>query len=229
MIDRMRILLLEANRYYSLLHERTLAEHFTSAVVARFSSGPAALEELQGAVYDVAVLACDAGTDFDLELFWQARESNSNIVLVAIGSADTPPAMVAAAREWSDEYLVRSDDTPDRLPGIISQYSDRWLKSARHPGSEGLLDARTRSSVIRLTVSTLAHEINNPLMTILGTSELLLDRSETLGEDIGDKIRMIQESARRIESTLSDLAETGTPRFRETAVGFMIATKGSIS
>lgn len=228
MINRMRILLLETNRYHALLHERALAEHFSSAIVARFSSAVAALEELQGVVYDVAVIACDADADFDAEMFWQARESNSSIVVVAIGSADTPAALAAAAREWSDHYLIRSEDTPERLPAIISKYYERRQKSERHPSSEGLLDARTRSAVIRLTVSTLAHEINNPLMTILGTSELLLDDDKLIGAETASKVRMIQESARRIESTLSDLAETASPQYKETPVGYMIDSKGSL-
>jgi signal transduction histidine kinase len=147
--------------------------------------------------------------------------------MVVIGSKNTYPEVIAAAKSWADEFITRTDDTPTLLPDIIERYSRRWLGLSRHPMSEGLLDARTRSAIIRLTVSTLAHEINNPLMTVMGTTELLLDDADELPPENVESIRMIQESARRIESTLTDLAATGTPQVRETPAGLMIDPKGS--
>ncbi len=54
--SRLRILLIEPNRYHSLLMERELTKEIPLAVVVKLESGSAGLEELYRAGYDVVIL-----------------------------------------------------------------------------------------------------------------------------------------------------------------------------
>lgn len=72
------------------------------------------------------------------------------------------------------------------------------------------------------TVATLSHEINNPLMAIAASAEVLLDGSDKLPADIVEKIRQIKLAADRIQSVIERLREIETIQYRETAAGRMI-------
>ncbi len=221
MISRLRVLLLEPNRYQALLIDREISAHFSSAVTATFASETEAVKELRRAQYDVIIVDSYVSESDPDELYFSIREASPEIVAVIVGGEDAPSRVVEAAETWGDWFIVNDEGFHELLPEIIEQFASRWQQSPQLAAPGGILDARTRADVISLTVSTLSHEVNNPLMAILGTTELLLNRSEIGAED-EEKIRMIQESAQRIEATLSDLAQAGKTSIRRTAAGPML-------
>ena len=82
--------------------------------------------------------------------------------------------------------------------------------------------------MINITANTLAHEINNPLMTILGMSELLLGGAvQDCDPAVRDKLVVIQESARRIEEALNQLGNLSAPTLRDTPAGSLIKTNSA--
>ena len=76
--------------------------------------------------------------------------------------------------------------------------------------------------LIKITAGTLYHEISNPLMTILGMAELILDENTTRDPEVTRKIEAIRESAGRIQSTLNRLINIDEPALRDTASGKLI-------
>jgi signal transduction histidine kinase len=75
---------------------------------------------------------------------------------------------------------------------------------------------------VRITAGTLLHEVRNPLMSILGEAELILDHTEPHDTEVAGKVRAIRRSARRIQSILERLAAISDPCIKETASGHMI-------
>ncbi|MCP4683941.1 MAG: hypothetical protein GY867_00700 [bacterium] len=225
MIHRLRVLLLEPSRYFSLLMEREISGMFKSAVVARFESEGSAVEELGRTRYDIAVVDVEQATGEYGDLLADIRESCPQIVLIAVGPQGFFDIEGSDGLVWADQMIPRDDQTPQTLPGVIAQFSKRWQQIAGQEGSEGILDAESRAAVINLTVRTLAHEINNPLMTIMGTTELLLEDDGEFPADQVKKIRMIQDSAQRIQTTLADLAGEDYPATRRTPVGPMLESR----
>ena len=221
MLSRLRVLLLEPNRYQALLIDREIAEHFNSAVTSTFASEGEAIEELRRAQYDVIIVDSYASESDPDDLYFTIRESSPEIVAIILGGDDAPGRVIEAAETWADWFLVLDEGFHELLPEIIEQFASRWQQSPQQAAPGGILDARTRADVISLTVSTLSHEVNNPLMAILGTTELLLSKRE-ISAETEEKIRMIQESAQRIEATLSDLAQAGKTSIRRTAAGPML-------
>jgi signal transduction histidine kinase len=62
-----------------------------------------------------------------------------------------------------------------------------------------------RAKAIRQTVTTVNHEINNPLTAVLGNIQLLLMRSEAMDSDLVKKLRIVEESALRIKEVTQKL------------------------
>jgi signal transduction histidine kinase len=224
MVHRLRILLLEPNRYQALLIDRELSERFPTAVIARFTSGVEAKEELHRACYDVVIFDGDSLNCNPEELFFTARAANSAVVLIVLGSTATSDEVIAAASKWADELVNHEERQPDELADIIQKFESRWQEASE---AAGLLEARTRRAIISLTVGTLAHEINNPLMAILGATELLLGENSRLSAGERQKIQIILESAQRIQSTLSELSNLRHPVVASTPVGPMINAQAS--
>lgn len=225
MIHRLRVLLLEPNRYLALLMEREIAARYRSSVTARFDNRAAAIEELNRTRYDVAVVDVDQADDGYVELLADMREARPKIVLIVMA----PQEMIDDEGEdglvWADRMLPKHSYVYRDLPNVIALFESRWQEVAGKPGTESILDADSRSAVINLTVRTLAHEINNPLMTIMGTAELLLDKRHPIPPEQAAKVRMIQDSARRIQTTLSDLSGEENPATRRTPVGLMLESR----
>ncbi len=228
MIHRLRVLLLEPNRYLSLLMEREISSVFRSAVMARFDQEDAAVEELGRTSYDVAVVDLEQAADDHGDLLADIREACPQIVLIAVGSQEQIEVEDNGGFVWADRMIPKNELTHHAIPEIIAQFSDRWEQVVRQEGREGILDTDSRSAVINLTVRTLAHEINNPLMTIMGTTELLLDTESGIPEDQVEKIRMIQDSAERIQSTLTGLAGDDSPSTKRTPVGLMLESRRQV-
>jgi signal transduction histidine kinase len=221
---RLRILLVESNRYQALLIERALSGRFPSAVTARFSSSADAISELRRASYDVVIADADSINGDPEELLYAARSGNSSIILIVFGPSTISASLRATVNSWAERYVETDNHLPERLPDVIEEFSDRW-QLADEPS--GPLDARTRRGIVALTVSTLAHEVNNPLMAILGTSELLLGANAGLSDGQREKVRMIQESAQRIQVTLTELANLRHAEIRPTPVGPMLRPTSS--
>lgn len=222
---RLRILLLEANRYRSLLIDRELSRRYTTAILTRFADVGDALRELRTNTYDVAVIDLESVLDRTESFLVSIRETNPNIVLVGFGPTDMSAVQRHAVELWADSYLVSDDDVHTALAGVIDRFARRWERVTSDADSENILDARTRSAIISTTVRTLAHEINNPLMTILGTTELLLDRPGNVDPSIREKVRMIRESADRIQETLAELANLSGDVFRRSPVGPLLESR----
>ena len=224
---RLRILLVEASRYRALLLERELSLRFSSAVLTRFDGTAEAVEELHSAAYDVALVDYETAPETFDELLFSIRECRPEIVLIAFGPNDLPKAQRKSAETWADAYIISDDRCHVTLARTIDRFAERWQQGPTEKGEGGILDAQTRSAVIGLTVRTLAHEVNNPLMTILGTAELLLNNPDALLDSQRKKIEMIQESATRIQATLSDLANLGGEVLRKSPVGPMIEARSN--
>jgi signal transduction histidine kinase len=117
--------------------------------------------------------------------------------------------------------LAKGGDYANRVTLVIDEI-------LREPSAGGL-DATAsvdsgpaQAKMIRTAAGTLAHEINNPLMAILGISELILNDTKGRHPDVAHKVTMIRRSAERIESTLKRLARISEPVYRQTASGAII-------
>ena len=107
MADPVRILILDRNRYRSLLIERTTSEIIPSSMAARFNSGTEVVRELLATHYDVAMLNLE-DLERPVDMVAAARLARPGIKLLVVGLPETPKRVIAAIQPLADTLLVNS-------------------------------------------------------------------------------------------------------------------------
>jgi signal transduction histidine kinase len=138
-------------------------------------------------------------------------------LLEAVGGPGDPPA----------ERLLREDGAPDTEPVLLARahaLDDRrvLVSLADASGETRLrshLDRAERLASVGELLSSVAHELNNPLTTVLGYAEILLgeDTPGTPREEL-TRIREAALRCRRIVGNLLNLARAEAPAFEPVAV-----------
>ena len=223
----MRILLLENNRFHALLIKRELLEKYPQSTVADFRTAGAALEELKQNRYDVAVVDYDSNGCREMAFLNKVRKTDERLALILLAAADTDRLSERALRAGVSEFLIKENSFHLLIPHLIERLTDNSKNSTVPPISEETAAPEDRPDLVDLTVSTLSHEINNPLMTILGESELLLHNGYRLAPEVDRKLRIIEESALRIKTALARIASIRNPVVKRTVSGDLIDLKKS--
>lgn len=116
MPDRLRVLLLERNRYRSLLITRALLEMSGSAVIARFESGTEVVRELLSTAYDIAITNINGVAGRAEDFVRAVRVARRGTILIALGGKETPKAVASEIESIADRYLVWPEDPSGLLP-----------------------------------------------------------------------------------------------------------------
>ncbi len=218
---RVKILLIEPNRYHARLMAKEIEKSFPDARLAMFSNAHTALQEIRSAPADIVIVELelpDADGYGFLELL---RKEYPRLPLIAVGKNDTEEDIAAAERHGADEYLSRRRSSTASLGETIRKLLSRpYLE-------ENDDELHRQADLIRITAGTIYHEVNNPLMTILGLTELILNNGYEFDREVAKKVRIIQKSARRIQSALTKLSTISKPTLKETASGKMIDSEKS--
>ena len=119
MKERVRILLLESNRYRSLMIARALQDEFGSAVVARFESEADARRQLMSFAYDVAIINTEAIAGRPVHFLQTVSLAQRRLALIALGRPETPQSVVGALESVVDEYLVWRDGMAEAIPDAV--------------------------------------------------------------------------------------------------------------
>ena len=200
-----RILIVCENRYQALLLERELDGAFDDAVIGVYHNFENGMRELFNARYDLAVLDADKNIP-DIDHFCGTIRSVRNdqkIILLVDAASDTEPVVEIDSRVRA---ITKVTSYYSRVANIARDMLGDPVRKGRivlHRPAEVLAEGGDRVSP---DVSSLENDINNPLMTILGMTELLLNERNTYSSDTRQKIQAIRHSARRIKTTLSRLS-----------------------
>lgn len=223
----LRILLVEDNRYHATLMERSIAERFPKATIDLTSSGSQALKMVDTAEYDVAILANKLSDLDGLELLELIRERELDLPVVVTALNSFEHLASEAIRSGAAEYVVKEGTYHQSIPRIIGEVYRRNLLVLKNRDLQNKLRQKHQLDSIKVAAGTLSHEINNPLMTILGLSELILGDSKITDQEFIRKVRKIHRSADRIQKTLTRLSNITSPATKETVSGTIIDPRQS--
>ena len=235
------ILIVEPNNYHARLIERELLETYPSSSISTFSAASTALEELRRNSFDIAVISLEL-PDVDSAVFVAlVRKEHRNLPIIVTGygsNAETETTFatknLSATRNWghpaaeaaragADEYVVKDSTFHQAIPRLLRDVYYRYMAAAQEKEQPDVkLQQKADAKLIRITTGTLYHEINNPLMTILGLCELILNNGYERDQEIIKKVKGIKKSAQRIQSALSRLSSISKPCIKETACGSLI-------
>lgn len=145
----------------------------------------------------------------------QGDEENRRIpVIILTAHGPEPAAKAMGLRSGANDYLTKPITPDELLARIETQLRLKNLENQRVL-AEKLL-------IIDQMVTTLQHEVNNPLSGILGYSEILLDQIEndevTLA-DVKEALVTIRDSGQRIKDVMKKLRKVTHPVASEYAAG----------
>jgi len=123
----------------------------------------------------------------------------------------TDPTILADDHEVTEEATGKSKWVDKEMDLILG----------RNPGEKS--PKRLSSiDILTQTVATLCHEINNPLLAITLTTEILLDEDSHLPPEAVERVKRIEMAAEKIQAVIERLREIETVHYRDTAAGKMI-------
>ncbi len=222
-----KILLVEDNKYHAALIERGIGERHAGSTLDVFSTGRAALKAARNRSYDIAVIEQSLPDLDGLQLLALLRKDELDLPVIITSTSGSEQLASEAIRSGAAEYLVKDSSFHLTIPRLVGEVYRRRILVLKNRDLEQRLKQKDQVDFIKIAAGTLSHEINNPLMTILGTSELLLEDLEVQDKELARKIRIIRKSARRIESTLSRLTNLSTPAIKDTVSGKIIDPRQS--
>jgi len=127
--------------------------------------------------------------------------------VIAVAEAGNERLAVEALKAGAVDYLPIDSGFPESVSQVVEEilWEDGLHPSQINDGS--IVTAPESHEAIKAAAATLSHEINNPLMTILGTAELIMSDADNLDKSTIDKARVILSSARRIDKKLRMLSD----------------------
>lgn len=227
MTPNLKILLADENHYRVLLIEREVARCSGTSSVRRAKTGKVALDLVKKEEFDLAIVDADLTGFRELEILDGIRRGRRAMPVIVLVSENSERQNSGTRFSNSVRFLVKDNSFPESLGSVIDTLVKRPPSSiADSPDASGT-QAASRADSLTLAAATLSHEINNPLMTILGISELILNNGRGMDSDVTRKVRIIQRSARRIEFALKRLASIRKPSIRETVSGALVDLRKS--
>lgn len=183
---------------------------------------PSSLQMLRARTFDLAILHVESGDVGVEEVADSIRHVAVDLPIVVSLPADSSISARGLSKLRGVYCLARSYDNPQSVTTIIED-----ILRVPVDGSLGLIGpeenlTEATAEMMRTAAGTLSHEINNPLMAILGISELLLTEGKAQNPDLARKITMIRKSAERIEDSLKRLSNISEPSIKPTPSGSIV-------
>jgi two-component system, sensor histidine kinase and response regulator len=229
MITGPRILVVEPDRAQAALMKRALLDRYPDAIVTVITESTAVMKEVRERRHDVAVLEYELHDLDGLKMLELLRQEDVDLPVIVISSNRSEQLASEAINFGAADFLVKENSYHLVLPRLILEALRRQTLIKRNRELEERLRASESVSAVSMTVATLAHEINNPLTTIMGIAELLTNEDALRQRGAKRKLKLIQRSANRIRTALHRLADMREPTVRHTDSGPMVEPETELS
>ncbi|MFH1700632.1 MAG: response regulator [Candidatus Zixiibacteriota bacterium] len=222
MKTQMKIALIEDNRYHAVLFEQTILEQYPDFEITTFMRGNDFLKVKDKTQFDLICLDYHLPDMNGLELLSMIRGDLTDIPIIVITGVGSEQTAVEAMKSGATDYITKNSNYISTIPRVIKQACQKQKLILKNRRLEEKARIAEKFETISTTTSTLNHEINNPLMSILGTVELLLDTPGITDQEIKNKLEMIAGSAQRIKEITQKMASLNTAPIQQTPAGPML-------
>ncbi len=219
MKKKLKIALGEANRFDIILIEQALLAAFPEAILEHYRNEEEVFDALSKKHYDVIILDFYIPGKSINDLVTEIRTVAVEVPIIVLSEVPDEQAAVEVMKHGATDYLSKSGNYPAKLPAVIVQaykYQLR-LKRLRRREQKAIEDEKKRISTTMAL--TLSHEINNPLMAILGNLELMLEDERIAEHSVRRKLEAVFDSACRIKSILKQMSLLENTEIHQTPVG----------
>jgi signal transduction histidine kinase len=207
-------------------HDADQLVHEIGELFDRFDPVVCAQHEASGMVlegcYDLAIINAENSGKAVVELVQSIRSLTTELPIIVSLPQESDIFTHELSLFGRVYCLTQNNRDPKTVTTIIEEVLRKPVAgSANWIGNE-TASIETQAEMMRTAAGTLSHEINNPLMAIMGISELILNDRKNHNPDIAHKITMIRKSAERIESSLKRLSEISESSLKTTPAGDII-------
>jgi FixJ family two-component response regulator len=202
-----RVLLVDDNEDQAFIATEALAED-PRIDVMDVSSGQARLDQLDKGTFDLVILDYSMPQMTGMDVLRKMRSIGIEVPFIMVTGYGDERVAVEAMKLGASDYIIKSGHYHELLPSIVR----RTIELQRHRLE--LEDQRIRN--VRLcavleTAVTVNHEINSPLVAVIGYAELLNSHIDAIDPSLRTYLQGIMEGSRRIEAVTRRLAQVMTP------------------
>lgn len=199
-----KILLVEDNPGDSRLIREMLAEAmgvtFDLEYADRLQAG---LEHLSEGRIEVVLLDLGLPDSQGLETLSRTYAQAPEVPIVVLTGLDDEMLGVQAVNKGAQDYLIKGQADKNLLVRAIRYAIERKRTEDRERQLQLQLNFSSRLASVGVMVTGVAHEINNPVASIIGFAELLMQ--EDIPEDTREVVKIINDSAQRIDGIVKSL------------------------
>lgn len=227
MKKRLHIALVEDNKFHAMLFEQAIRERHPEFTVTVYTTGRGFLRHLRESQDDLIAVDFNLPDLDGLHLLSLIRAEKPDIPIILITGVGSEQTAVEAMKSGATDYITKDGNYGSAIPRVVKQAYQKQRLIRRNRRLEATAREAEKLEMITAMASTLNHEINNPLMAILGNVELLLDDGRIGDAEIRGKLRMVEMSARRIQAITHRMANLMTTSIRQTAAGPMLKLRSA--
>lgn len=207
MMQDLRLLLVEDNpsdaRLVRLMLSEVRSARHAVTVAGRLD---VALEHLAGTAFDAVLLDMHLPDSRGLDTVRVVVEAAGAVPVVVLTGLDDDSVGTDAIRVGAQDYLVKSDIEPGLVGRVITHAIERRRISMALEQAHGDL-ARLNAEKDRF-FSIIAHDLKSPFNALLGFSEVLLARLDTMNAaDVREYVQIIRDSGKLAYELLENLLE----------------------
>lgn len=160
------------------------------------------IERLCNEQPDVCLLDINLGLQSGLQLLKEAKARGYNNPIIMLTGRDDIEADREASRSGAADFLVKKDLNASRIWRSI-----RYALASREATNERIerVRAQAESKAKSRFLANLSHEIRSPLTSILGYSELLLQKE--YNDETGEKIAIIHRNGIHLLNLINDVLD----------------------
>lgn len=226
MLDMTRIktevLLIVQSNYHALLLKNEISsrlDNISLTVVHTLYDGLIFLKSnnVRSIIVDV-----DKFSDAELINLKVVHLDEPDIAIIALTADNSEEFAKKIFSHGVDELLIKDSSFHVIVPRLLDAALNKKEKENMLGQSKTKREKNIQFDQICTTASTLSHEINNPLMTILGITELVLDEPYKYDRELLKKLKIIKKSALRIQKSTQNLSNLSKPVFKRTISGKMV-------
>jgi signal transduction histidine kinase len=198
------ILLVEDNSGDRRLISEMLAEASNMTFDVKYADRLQAATEYLGQ-NRVEVILLDLGLPDSqgLETLRKIHAQVSRMPIVVLTGLNDEMVGLQAVNEGAQDYLIKGQVDTQLLKHTIRYAIERKQTEERERQLQLQLDLSNRLASLGLMVEGIAHEINNPLTSVIGFTQMLM--YEDIPENIREDVKTISDNAQRVADIMKNL------------------------
>ena len=209
---KINILLLVKNKFHEVLLSNELKSNFSQSTIFSVQSKQEALRTLSTEIIQTLIVDFINESHGELCDLHQIHLATPDMPIIALVENNSEKFLKKLLEIGVTEILQKNETFYVAIPKMLQEILTRKISTA-HEDTVGQYIKQSEHQ--KITSQALSHEINNPLMTILGITELILDEQYKYENNLIEKINAIQESALRIQKSTHRRLHLNSPQFQK--------------